>query len=85
MVAACDRLGGGKWLQANNSTYMIALPIASRRQLARTGLLSYIGAGNVFPATPRLGEALNTAVAVANVWLDLADTNQSRQSIKPHR
>ena len=34
-------------------------------QLAKTGVLAFIGAENVFRATPQLGEALNQAVAAA--------------------
>jgi sulfate permease, SulP family len=40
-----------------------------RDQLAKTKLLEFIGDENVFLATPQLGEALNQAVAAANVWL----------------
>jgi sulfate permease, SulP family len=40
-----------------------------REQLVKTGVLTHIGAENVFMATPQLGEALNRAVAAADVWL----------------
>ncbi|MCB0159985.1 MAG: STAS domain-containing protein, partial [Caldilineaceae bacterium] len=41
-----------------------------RHQLARTGMLAYLGEENVFSATPQLGEAMNQAVAAAQAWLD---------------
>ena len=41
-----------------------------RHQLARTGMLAYLGEENVFSATPRLGEAMNQAVAAAQAWLE---------------
>jgi SulP family sulfate permease len=41
-----------------------------REQLARTGVLQFIGEENVFVATPQLGEALNLAVREAHLWLE---------------
>ena len=42
-----------------------------RHQLARTGMLAYLGEENVLNATPRLGEAMNQAVAEARAWLEV--------------
>jgi SulP family sulfate permease len=57
-------------LQAHDSKLMlVGVDPAVRNQLAKTGLLSLIGEENVFLATPRLGEAMNQAVAAAYAWL----------------
>ncbi|HSN75365.1 MAG TPA: SulP family inorganic anion transporter [Anaerolineae bacterium] len=57
-------------LQAHDSKLMlVGVDPAVRNQLAKTGLLSLIGEENVFMATPRLGEAMNQAVAAAYAWL----------------
>ncbi|MCB0068084.1 MAG: SulP family inorganic anion transporter, partial [Caldilineaceae bacterium] len=58
-------------LRAHDSKLILAgVDAAVLDQLGRTGLLSIIGAENIYPATPQLGEALNAAVAAANAWLD---------------
>jgi SulP family sulfate permease len=60
-------------LYAHESKLILAgVDAAVLDQFTRTRLLSIIGEENVFPATPQLGEALNTAVAAAHVWLDQA-------------
>lgn len=50
--------------------FLAGVDEAVHNQLAKTGLLKEIGEANVFPATPQLGEALNTAIDAANAWLD---------------
>jgi SulP family sulfate permease len=57
-------------LRAHDSKLMlVGVEPAVRNQLAKTGLLSLIGEENIFMATPRLGEAMNQAVAAAYAWL----------------
>jgi SulP family sulfate permease len=57
-------------LRAHDSKLMlVGVDPAVRNQLAKTGLLSLIGEENIFMATPRLGEAMNQAVAAAYAWL----------------
>jgi SulP family sulfate permease len=58
-------------LRAHDSQLMlIGVDEAARRQLAKTGVLQLIGEGNVFLATPQLGEAMNRAVEAAHAWLE---------------
>jgi SulP family sulfate permease len=57
-------------LQARDSKLMlVGVDEAERDQLARTGVLTLIGAENVFIATPQIGGAMNRAVAAAHAWL----------------
>jgi hypothetical protein len=57
-------------LQAHDSKLMlIGVDAAARDQLAKTGVLTLIGAENIFLATPQLGGAMNRAVAAAHAWL----------------
>jgi sulfate permease, SulP family len=57
-------------LQARQGKLMlVGLDPLVRDQLAKTGVLALIGDENVFLATPKLGEALNRAVAAASAWL----------------
>ena len=64
-------------LHARNSKLMlVGIDPAVRDQLAKTGLLAVIGEENVFLATPRLGEAMNQAIAAANVWLGQASAGE---------
>jgi len=48
-------------------------------QLEKTGLACHIGRDNIFPAQPRFGEALYTAVAQAQSWLDGLETHQEKE------
>lgn len=41
------------------------------QQMERTEMFDVIGAENVFPATPRLGESVNNALTAARAWLDV--------------
>ena len=60
-------------LRARDSRLMlVGVDPAVRDQLEKTGVLRMIGEENVFVATPQIGEALNRAVAAANVWLGQA-------------
>ncbi|MCL4829566.1 MAG: STAS domain-containing protein [Caldilinea sp.] len=54
----------------DGNLFLAGVDEAVHNQLAKTGLLKEIGEANVFPATPQLGEALNTAIDAANAWLD---------------
>lgn len=54
----------------DGALFLAGVDEAVHNQLAKTGLLKEIGEANVFPATPQLGEALNTAIDAANAWLD---------------
>lgn len=54
----------------DGNLFLAGVDEAVYNQLAKTGLLKEIGEANVFPATPQLGEALNTAIDAANAWLD---------------
>ncbi len=54
----------------DGNLFLAGVDEAVHNQLAKTGLLNEIGEANVFPATPQLGEALNTAIDAANAWLD---------------
>jgi SulP family sulfate permease len=57
-------------LQAHESKLMlVGIDATERDQLTKTGLLTLIGAENVFLATPQLGEAMNQAVEAAHAWL----------------
>ena len=46
-------------------------------QLARSGLLQFLGPENVFLETPRLGEALDSAAEAARVWLEQAASSRT--------
>lgn len=59
--------------QRGGKLMLVGVSPVVREQLAKTGVLALLGAENVFPATPQLGEALNQAVAAATEWLDEAD------------
>ena len=66
-------------LHARNSKLMlVGIDPAVRDQLAKTGLLAVIGEENVFLATPRLGEAMNQAIAAADAWIGQASGNAGR-------
>ena len=57
-------------LQGRQSKLMlVGVDPLVRNQLAKTGVLKFIGDENVFLATPQLGAGLNQAVAAANAWL----------------
>ena len=57
-------------LQANDGRLMlVGVDLATRDQLARSGVLKVIGEENVFLATRELGAAMNQAAAVAHAWL----------------
>ncbi len=57
-------------LQGRQSKLMlVGVDPLVRDQLAKTGVLKFIGDENVFLATPQLGAALNQAIAAANTWL----------------
>jgi hypothetical protein len=59
---------------------LIGVDEAARDQLAKTGVLKLIGEGNVFLATPQLGEAMNQAVAAATMWLGQTPTGAANLS-----
>ena len=66
-------------LHARNSKLMlVGIDPAVRDQLAKTGLLAVIGEENVFLATPRLGEAMNQAIAAADAWIGQASGDAVR-------
>ena len=70
-------------LQARNSKLMlVGIDPAVRDQLAKTGLLAVIGEENVFLATARLGEAMNQAIAAANVWLGQASAGEVSERLE---
>jgi SulP family sulfate permease len=57
-------------LQQNGGLLMIAgVSEHVLEQLERTEMFEVIGAENVFPATSRLGEAVNNALTAAHAWL----------------
>ncbi len=58
-------------LQQNGGLLMIAgVGEHVMEQMERTEMFDVIGAQNVFPATPRLGESVNNALIAARAWLD---------------
>ena len=60
-------------LRAHDGRLMlVGVDAGVREQLARTGVLQAIGEENVFLATPRIGEALERAIAAAHAWLGQA-------------
>jgi sulfate permease, SulP family len=62
-------------LQVRDSKLMlVGVDPAVRDQLAKTGVLEFIGPENVFLATPQLGAAMNQAAAAAYAWLGQAPT-----------
>jgi SulP family sulfate permease len=66
-------------LQARQGKLMlVGVDPLLRDQLAKTGVLKFIGEDNVFVAEPQLGAALNQAVAAAHAWL-----GQSASSAAP--
>ncbi len=57
-------------LNAGNGRLMlVGVDPAVRDQLAKTGLLSVIGAENIFMAQPQIGAAVNEAAQAASKWL----------------
>ena len=66
-------------LNHDSKLLLVGVDPAVLDQLAKTQVLSLIGEQNVFLATPKLGAALNEAVAAANAWLGQPPTG-SRHS-----
>lgn len=63
-------------LNAQNGRLMlVGIDARVHEQLKKTGLAEVIGAENIFLSTPRLGEAMNRAIAHADAWLEQAPTD----------
>ncbi len=60
----------GQELQANGGKLVLAgVSPVLREQLRRTGMLTLIGAENIFMTTPTIGESGNAALRAALDWL----------------
>jgi sulfate permease, SulP family len=58
-------------LHANRGRLMLAgVSPMLKSQLQRTGMVSFLGEENIFPATPTIGESGNNALRAAKQWLD---------------
>ena len=67
--------------QRQGKLMLVGVDPLVREQLAKTGVLTHIGAENVFMATPQLGEALNRAVAAADVWLGQSPGGEAKDKV----